>query len=179
MPLTRSQARALRLAGYFALVVATLSSINWLLIIWRQHVQQRDWPAATATIYDMREHSREVQPPSIGSRAYWVFWAEFDVTLDVPPERCPTHTVMLNGRPSSCNGVVKTPEVRSRPDAVAWFTRHKLQSQITVRYDPQNGRLVLAGESISDMWPWYEITVTLVIVAVGVFLLAIGNNASE
>lgn len=79
MAVTRSQAQALRLGGYFVFFVALISSVNWLGIIRRDYVMEHQWPTARGTVYSIREESRDVQPPSSRSRHYWVYWVEFRV----------------------------------------------------------------------------------------------------
>ena len=86
MPLSvkQQQAQGLRLGGYFALFVALLSSINWLLIVHEDYVMEHLWPAASGIVYSATERSREVVPPSISSPHYEVYWIEFTVILDLP-----------------------------------------------------------------------------------------------
>src|SRR5689334_9264679 len=132
--INKSHALAFRLAGFFLLFVALLSSVNWLMIIREDYVMEHDWPATTGTVYAMREDSRVVNPPSIRSRRYWVYWAEFGVILDLPADKCPGQMQPLDGQQPQCFGTVKTPEVRSREAAVEWFSRHPHNSRVVVHY---------------------------------------------
>jgi hypothetical protein len=84
MPITREQAKGFRLGGYFAFFVAFLSAINWISAIRNDYVIEHHWPAASATVYSIREDSREVSPPSSRQHSYWVYWVEFIVVLDFP-----------------------------------------------------------------------------------------------
>src|SRR6478672_5757937 len=120
LPINKSHAQALRLGGFFAFFVALLFSVNWLMIIRKDYVMEHEWPATTGTVYSMREDSRMVTPASIRVHRYWVYWAEFVVILDLPADKCPVQMRPLDGPQPQCVGTVKTPEVRSREDALEW-----------------------------------------------------------
>src|SRR3954463_2666641 len=155
MPLSvkQQQAQGLRLGGYFALFVALLSSINWLITVHEDYVMEHQWPAAAGTIYSATAESREVIPPSTRSRSYELYRTEFMVVLDLPADRCPGTMMELEGQ-QRCVGEAKTPEVRSRLDAEQWYVRHPRDSKVIVHYDPQSDRMVLGGESILNVYPW-------------------------
>jgi hypothetical protein len=170
MEITAQQASGLRLATYFALVVAVLSSINWLSAIHQQYVMEHQWPAVSATIYSRREDSREVTPPSIRQRSYWVYWGELLVILDIPPEQCPGNMVPLTQKQAQCTGTVKSPEAKSRAWAVRWLGRHPVDSRLTVHYDPQSERMWAGGESILDIYPWDKIGLTAILLAVAALM---------
>jgi len=169
-----NQTRALRWAAYFVLVIAALSSINWLTTIRQAYIAEHQWPSAGGTVWQMREDSRTVKPPSSRSRDYSVYWAEFQVFLDVPLDRCPGD--IWQGR---CVGTVKTPDVKSRALAVQWFLRHPRDSKVTVHYDPQTARMVLGGEPISVSYPWHSIVTTMIFFAVSAGLLVWARVLSD
>jgi hypothetical protein len=171
----QQQAQGLRLGGYFALFVAFLSSINWLVVVHEDYVMEHQWPAAGGTIYSAREDSREVIPASIKSPRYQVYWTEFTVILDLPPDRCPGTMMGLEGQ-QRCVGEAKTPEVRSRLDAEQWYVRHPRDSKVIVHYDSQSDRMVLGGESILNVYPWRKISITVFIALLGALMVVLGRN---
>jgi hypothetical protein len=177
MPITREQAKGFRLGGYFAFFVAFLSAINWISAIRNDYVIEHHWPAASATVYSIREDSREVSPPSSRQHSYWVYWVEFIVVLDFPRGQCPGQIIALTGQHYQCRGEVKTPEVKSRGDALAWFTRHPRESKLIIHYDPQTRRIALGRESVFDIYPWDKIGLTAVIAVVGVLMLAVAKSS--
>jgi len=178
MPVTRSQAQGFRLGGYFLFFQALISSVNWLLIIRKDYVMEHEWPAASATVYSMREDSREVRPPSIRQRRYWVYWAEFLVILDLPASQCPGEMRPFDDQQPQCTDTVKTPEVRSRADAVEWFSRHPRDSKVVVHYDPQSESMVFGGESIFHIYPWRKIVLTTAMLVLGIIMVAVGRSAA-
>jgi hypothetical protein len=176
--INKSHAQALRLAGFFLLFVALLSSVNWLLIIREDYVMEHEWPAAIGTVYSMREESREVIPASSRSHHYWVYWAEFVVILDLPADKCPGQMQPLDGHQPQCFGTVKTPEVRSRQDAVEWFSRHSRNSRVVVHYDPQSASMVFGGESIFHIYPWRMILLTIALLALSTIMVVVGRSVA-
>lgn len=179
MPLTRSQAQGLRLAGYFILFMAIISSVNWVRIIRRDYVMEHQWPTARGMVYSIREESRDVQPPSSRSHHYWVYWVEFLVVLDLPAEKCPGEMRLLDHQQPQCTGTVKTPEVRSRADAVEWIGRHPFNSNVMVHYDQQSGSTVFAGESIFQIYPWRQILLTAGLLLAGIVMVALGRATNS
>jgi hypothetical protein len=169
------QAQAFRLGGYFALFVALLSSINWLMTVHEDYVMERQWPAATGTVYSATERSREVIPPSISSPHYQVYWMEFMVLLDFPRDRCPGTVLDLEGQ-QRCTGEAKTTAERSPIAAEQWSVHHPRGSRVVVRYDTQSDRMVLGGESVLNVYPWRKIATTFIIALVGAIMLAFGRN---
>jgi hypothetical protein len=174
--ITPAQAKALRAGGYLALVVAFLSAINWILVIREYSVMEHQWPAASATVYSMREDSREVTPPSSRQHSYQVYWVQFMVVLDLPQGQCPGSMVPLTSAEPQCTAEVKTPEVKSRADAIVWFSRHPRNSRLVVHYDAQSGRMVLGGESIFDIYPWDKIAITAVAFVIAALMLIAGRS---
>jgi hypothetical protein len=174
---TSEQARALRWGGYFALFVALMSSINWLVIVHHDYVMEHDWPAASGTIYSAREDSREVVPASLSTPHYQVYWTEFMVILNIPRDRCPGTMIELDGQ-ERCTGEVKTPEVQSPTDAEQWPLRHPRDSKVLVHYDAQSDRMVLAGESVFNTYPWRKITTTGVIFLLAMVMIAVARTWS-
>jgi hypothetical protein len=171
----QQQAQGFRLGGYFALFVALLSSINWLMIVHENYVMEHQWPVASGTVYSAAEKSREVIPPSISSPHYQVYWIEFMVLLDLPEGRCPGTVLELEGQ-QRCTGEAKTPEERSRIGAEQWYVRHPRDSKVVVHYDTQSERMVLGGESSLYVYPWRKIATTFIIALVGAIMLAFGRN---
>lgn len=139
---------------------------------------EHQWPAASATVYSMRENSREVQPASTRQRNYQVFWIEFLVVLDLPQGQCPGSMVPLTTQEPQCTGTVKTPEVQSRADAVEWVSRHPRDSKVIVHYDPQGDRMAFGGESIFNIYPWNKISITAVILIVAALMIKAGRRQS-
>lgn len=137
---------------------------------------EHEWPAASATVYSMREDSREVKPVSTRQRNYQVFWMEFLVVLDLPQAQCPGSMVPLTAQEPQCTGTVKTPEVQSRADAIDWVKRHPRDSKVVVHYDPQSDRMVFGGESIFNIYPWMKIIFTAVILTVAVLMIKAGRR---
>jgi hypothetical protein len=177
MPLStkQQQAQGFRLGGYFALLVAVLSSINWLMIVHEDYLMEHQWPAASGSIYSATERSREVIPPSISSPHYEVYWMEFMVLLDLPRDRCPGTVLELEGQ-QRCTGEAKTPAERSHISAEHWAVRHPRGSRVVVHYDSQSDRMVLGGESILNVYPWRKIATTFIIALVGAIMVAFGRN---
>jgi len=174
--LTSQQRRGLRIGGYFALVIASLSSLHWLSVIYQDYVMEHRWPAASGVITSRREESREVQPASIRQHRYWFYRAEFEVVLDLPPDRCPGEVRVLNAQPAQCIATVVSPETRSRANAIQWLAHHPLDSTMTVHYDLATSRTFAGGESIIDLYPWYDIRITAIAMTVGLLMLAIGRK---
>lgn len=171
-----SQSVRRRLAGYFALVIALLSTFQWIPVIYEDYVMEHRWPAASGVVTSRHENSKEVQPASSRQRRYWVYWAEFDVTLALPPERCPGETTVLNAQPAQCVVKVASPHARSRANAIQWLVHHPLDSTITVHYDLATGRTFAGGESIIDLYPWREMGLTAIIALVAAALLALARK---
>jgi hypothetical protein len=136
---------------------------------------EHQWPTARGTVYSMREESRDVRPPSSRSRHYWVYWIEFVVVLDLPAEKCPGEMSSLDQKQAQCISTVKTPEVRSRADAVEWIGRHPFNSLVMVHYDQQSGTTVFAGESILHIYPWRQILLTAGLLLLGIVMVAVGR----
>jgi len=166
--------RALRWAAYFVLFIAAMSSINWLTTIRHAYIAEHQWPSASGTVWQMREDSRTIKPPSSRSRDYSVYWAEFQVFLDLPLDRCPGD--IWQGH---CVGTVKTPPFKTRASAVQWLLRHPRDSKVTVHYNPETGRMVLGGEPISVTYPWDNIAMTMIFLALGAALLVYARVLSD
>jgi hypothetical protein len=173
-----SRASALRLAGYFGLVIASLSTFQWITVIYQDYVMEHRWPAASGVIASRHENSREVQPPSTRSRRYWVYWAEFEITLSLPPDSCPGKATVLNAQPAQCVVNVASPHTRSRANAIQWLVHHPLDSIMTVHYDPATRRTFAGGESIIDLYPWHDIGLTAITAIVAAAFLVLGRKLS-
>ncbi len=171
-----SPAAARRFAGYFALVIALLSTIQWIPVPFEDYVMEHRWPAASGIVVSRRENSREVQPASSRQHRYWVYWAEFDVTLSLPPDRCPGETTVINAQPAQCVVKVASPHTRSRANAIQWLVHHPLDSTMTVHYEAATGRAFAGGESIIDLYPWREIGLTATLAIVAAAFLALGRK---
>ena len=171
-----ARASGLRAAGYLAFIIGLLSSLGWINTIRQDYVMEHQWPAASATVYSMREESREVRPNSTRQRNFQVFWMEFLVVLDLPQGQCPGSMVPLTSEEPQCTGTVKTPEVKSRADALDWVKRHPGGSKVTVHYDPQSDRIAFGGESIFNIYPWDKITISVVILIIAVFVIKAGRR---
>jgi hypothetical protein len=171
-----SQAAGLRLAGYFVLVIALLSTFQWISIPFEDYVMEHRWAAASGVVTSRHENNKEVQPPSIRQRSYWVYWAEFEVTLALPPDRCPGETTVLNAQPAQCVVKVASPHTRSRGNAIQWLVHHPLDSNITVHYDPVTRRTFAGGESIVDLYPWRDMGLTVIVAMVAAALLALARK---
>jgi len=171
-----ARASGLRAAGYLAFIIGLLSSLGWINTIRQDYVMEHQWPAASATVYSMREESREVRPNSTRQRNFQVFWMEFLVVLDLPQGQCPGSMVPLTSEEPQCTGTVKTPEVKSRADALDWVKRHPRGSKVTVHYDPQSDRIAFGGESIFNIYPWDKITISVVILIIAVFVIKAGRR---
>ena len=156
-------------------MIALLSSLDWLATIHRDYVMEHHWPAASGTIYNLSEQSREVQPPSIRQRRYTVYWAEFNVALDLPPDRCPGDIMVLPQK-EECHGVARSPASRSPGAAFRWLGRHRVNSRVTVHYDLQERKLWIAGESVADLYPWDKILTTIVLLALSAVLFFIAHK---
>jgi hypothetical protein len=176
--ITPAQASGLRAAGYLASIIGLLSCVSWFNIIRQDYVMEHQWPAASGTVYSMREESREVKPVSTRQRNFQVFWMEFLVVLDLPQSQCPGSIVALTTQEPQCTGTVKTPEVKSRADALDWVKRHPRGSKVTVHYDPQSDRMVFGGESIFNVYPWDKITISAVILIVAALMIKAGRRKS-
>ena len=174
-----SQAAGLRLAGYFVVVIALLSTFQWISVLYEDYVMEHRWPATSGVITSRHENQREVQPPSSRSRRYWVYWAEFEVALSLPPDRCPGETTVLKAEPAQCVVKVTSPHTRSRANAIQWLVHHPLDSTITVHYDPATRRTFAGGESIIDLYPWREMGLTVIIALVAAALLILGRKRSS
>lgn len=175
--MTAPQSQALRLAGYFLLVLAAITSIGCVSAIWREYVIAHRWPAAGATIYSTVEHSREVKPPSSSSRRYWVYWAEFVVDLDLPAAQCPGGVTPWTDQRLHCIGTVKSPDERSRTDTLGWIKRHPNDSKALIHYDAGSERMAFAGESVLYTYPWRNISAALTFMLAGILMLALGKTA--
>jgi hypothetical protein len=171
-----SQARALLWAGRFFYVIAALSCIAWIGTVHDAYVIEHQWPAAPATVYSALENSQEVQPPSTRQHHYWVYWMEFLVALDLPPNQCPGNILVLANQEPKCTGTIDTPKSRSRLDAVDWVRRHPLNSRVIVHYDPQSHRMGLGGESILYTYPWRKIAITIMILAAAMLMVLFGRS---
>jgi hypothetical protein len=171
-----TQAAGLRYAGYFVLVIALLSTIQWISIPFEDYVMEHRWPAASGVVVGRHENQKEVQPPSIGQNRYWVYWAEFEVTLSIPLNQCPVGTTFVNRRPAQCIVEVTSPHRRSRANAIQWLVRHPLNSTMTVHYDRASGRAFAGGESIADLYPWREMGLTVIIAMMAAALLALARK---
>lgn len=176
--ITPAQANGLRVAGYFTFVIGFLSIFGWINVIRQDYVMEHQWPSASATVYSMREDSREVKPSSTRQRNFQVFWMEFIVVLDLPQGQCPGSMVPLTTQEPQCTGTVKTPEVESRTDAIDWARRHPRDSKVVVHYDPQGDRMAFGGESIFNIYPWTKITFTAVVLIVAALLIKAGRRRS-
>jgi hypothetical protein len=174
--ITPARASGLRAAGYLAFIIGLLSSLGWINTIRQDYVMEHQWPAASATVYSIREDSREVKPNSTRQRNFQVFWMEFLVVLDLPQGQCPGSMVPLTREEPQCTGTVKTPEVKSRADALDWVKRHPRGSKVTVHYDPQSDRMAFGGESIFNIYPWDKITISAVILIIAVFVIKAGRR---
>ena len=171
-----ARASGLRAAGYLAFIIGLLSSLGWINTIRQDYVMEHQWPAASATVYSLHEESREVKPNSTRQRNFQVFWMEFLVVLDLPQGQCPGSMVPLTSEEPQCTGTVKTPEVKSRADALDWVKRHPRGSKVTVHYDPQSDRIAFGGESIFNIYPWDKITISVVILIIAVFVIKAGRR---
>ena len=178
LPINKSHAQAFRLGGFLVFFVALMTSVNWLMIIRKDYVMEHEWPATTGTVYSMREDSRAVNPASSRLRRYWVYWAEFVVMLDLTADKCPGQIRPLDGQQLQCVGTVETPEVRSREEAVEWFSRHPRNSRVLVHYDPQSQSMVFGGESVFYIYPWRNILLTIALLALSTIMVAIGRSAA-
>ena len=176
--ITPAQASGLRAAGYLAVFIGLMSALGWINVIRQDYVMEHQWPAASATVYSIRENSREFKPVSTRQRNYQVFWMEFLVILDLPQGQCPGSMVPLTSQEPQCTGTVNTPEVKSRADALDWVRRHPRGSKVTVHYDPQSDRMAFGGESIFNVYPWDKITITTVILIVAVLMIKAGRRQS-
>ena len=176
--ITPAQARGLRAAGYLAFFIGLLSSFSWINVIRQDYVLEHQWPSASATVYSIHENSREFKPVSIRQRNYQVFWMEFLVILDLPQGQCPGTIVPLASQEPQCTGTVKTPEVKSRADALDWVKRHPQGSKIIVHYDPQSDHMAFGDESIFNIYPWNNITFTTAILIVAALLIKAGRRQS-
>jgi hypothetical protein len=176
--ITPQQATGLRAAGYLAFLIGLLSALGWMNVIWQDYVMEHQWPAASATVYSIREDSREVKPSSTRQRNFQVFWMEFLVVLDIPQGQCPGSMVPLTTQEAQCTGTVKTPEVKSRADAVEWIRRHPQGSKVIVHYDTQSERMTFGGESIFNIYPWNKITFTAVILIGAALMIKAGRRQS-
>jgi hypothetical protein len=174
--ITPARASGLRAAGYLAFIIGLLSSLGWINVIRQDYVMEHQWPAASAAVYSIREDSREVRPNSTRQRNFQVFWMEFLVVLDLPQGQCPGPMVPLTSQEPQCTGTVKTPEVKSRADALDWVKRHPRGSKVTVHYDPQSDRMTFGGESIFNIYPWDKITISAVILIISVFVIKAGRR---
>lgn len=94
------------------------------------------------------------------------------MVLDLPRDHCPGNMVAATGQEEQCTGVVKTPEVRSRGDAIEWFSRHPRNSKLIVHYNAQSDRMVLGGESIFNIYPWDKIAITAICLLVAALMVA-------
>lgn len=176
--ITLQQASGLRMAGYLTLLIGLLSALSWIPEIWDASVTQHQWPAASATVYSIREDSRDFKPVSTRQRNYQVFWTEFLVILDLPQGQCPGTMVPITTQGPQCTGTVKTPEVRSRAQAIDWIKRHPQGSKVIVHYDSQSERMAFGGESIFDIYPWDKIFITAGILVVAGLLIRVGRRRS-
>src|SRR5689334_15210657 len=177
-PISHDRGRAFRWAGYLFFVIALLSSLDWLATIRRDYVMEHHWPAASGTIYNLSEQSREVETPSIrNQRRYMVYWAEFNVALDLPPDRCPGDIILLPQK-QGCHGVARSPASTSPGAAFRWLGRHRVNSRVTVHYDLQERKLWIAGESVADLYPWDKILTTIVLLALSALLFFIARKLS-
>jgi hypothetical protein len=176
--ITPTQTKGLRAGGYFLLLIGLLSALGWLGVIWEYYVMEHQWPAASATVYSIREDSREVRPSSTRQRNFQVFWMEFLVVLDLPQGQCPGSMVPLTSEQAQCTGTVKTPEVKSRADAIEWVRRHPRGSKVIVHYDPQGERMAFGGESIFSIYPWNKIIFTAVTLIVAALMVLAGRSRS-
>jgi hypothetical protein len=176
--ITPQQATGLRAAGYLAFLIGLLSALGWMNVVRQDYVMEHQWPSASATVYSMRENSREVRPASTRQRNYQVFWMEFLVVLDLPQGQCPGSMVPLTTQEPQCTGTVKTPEVKSRADAVEWVRRHPQGSKVIVHYDPQSQRMAFGGESIFNIYPWNKIVFTAVMLIVAALMIKAGRRHS-
>src|SRR5690242_4525528 len=177
-PIGQDRGRAFRWAGYLLLLVAVLSSLDWLATIRRDYVMEHHWPAASGTIYSLTEESREVEPPSVRQRRYKVYWAEFNVALDLPPDRCPGDLMVLGSQQEECHGAARSPASKSPGAAFRWLGRHPVNSRVTVHYDLQERKLWIAGESVADLYPWDKILATIVLLALSAVLFFIARKLS-
>lgn len=166
-----AQSRGLRAGAYLALLIAALSSLNWISILRQDYVMEHQWPAASGAVYSMSEESRKVEPVSSSGHSYWVYWMEFLVILDLPRDQCPGTMIALTGNEEQCTGTLKTPQYKARADATAWHYRHPPNSRLIVHYDAQSGQIAFAGESIFNIYPWDKIGTTAVIVVIAAALL--------
>jgi hypothetical protein len=139
---------------------------------------EHQWPAASATVYSMREDSREVTPPSSRQHSYYVYWVEFTVVLYLPKSQCPGSMAPLTTQEPQCTAEVKTPESKSRADTIDWFKRHPSNSKVTIHYDAQSGRMALGGESIFYIYPWDKIFITVVVCVLAALMLIAGRSQS-
>jgi hypothetical protein len=178
MSFTPQQAQGFRIGGYFILFVAFVTAFGWIPVLRHYYVMEHQWPAASATVYSMREDSREVTPPSSRQHSYQVYWVEFFVVLDLPQNQCPGSMVRLTTQEPQCTAEVKSPETKSRADTVDWFKRHPRNSKVTVHYDPQSERTALGGESIFYIYPWDNIFLTVVIFAIAALMMIVGRSQS-
>jgi len=176
--ITPQQATGLRAAGYFLFLVGFLSSFGWIGAIQKYYVIEHQWTAVSATVYSLREESREVKPSSSRQRNFQVFWMEFLVVLDLPQGQCPGSMVPLTTSEPQCTGTVKTPQVKSRANALEWVGRHPQGSKIIIRYDSQSGEMAIGGESIFNIYPWDKIGFTVAILIVGVLMIRAGKRRS-
>lgn len=172
------RASGFRLAGYFTLVVVLLSSFPWISVIYHDYVMEHRWPSASGLITARRENSREVQPASSRQRRYWVYWAEFDVALALPPDRCPGDVTVSGTQPAQCSATVASPHTRSRANAIQWLNHHPLDSTMIVHYDLATRGVFAGGESIIDLYPWYDMGMTATITMFAAALLFLGRKQS-
>ncbi|HYX53423.1 MAG TPA: hypothetical protein VE783_08215 [Candidatus Limnocylindrales bacterium] len=173
------QGRRFRWAGYFVLVIAALSSLDWLATIRRDYVMEHHWPAATGTVYSMTEQSREVDPPSLRQRQRTTYyWAQFDVLLQLSPEQCPGGLLARNAQQPECQIIVRSPASTSPAAVVRWFRRHPVNSTVAIHYNPASGRTWMGGESPLDIYPMGKIAVTCVMLTLAAILLLIARRLS-
>lgn len=172
--LTPQQRLAFRLAGYFCLAVAALASLQWLMVVYEDYVQQRRWPSLSGSVMQVEEHSDYVQPADLSRRRQPIYWAGFMVILDVPFAECPAERWTPSGR-QVCLATIKTRVSSSRVAVIHAIQRYPRGSKVIVHYDPRSDAMALEGLPVFD-YVWDKAALTIGILVAGGLLLVVGRR---
>jgi len=147
----QGRTRFLRGVILFFLVVGALGCLSVGVRVLSEFHARHNWPVAQGQVTAVDEKS--YTGPSSRDHVTHYF-VEYEVRFAVPAEQCLTGTTLVNdGEPPSCVGIVRTRSTDSSATANEWLTRHPLNSAVGILHDPNGPDVKIVGESSWLVYP--------------------------
>jgi hypothetical protein len=152
----RGRTRFVRAAILLFLAVGALGWVAITARVFSEFHARHSWPDAQGYVTDVKVRSYTGPSSSDHVPHYYV---EYEVRFAVPIEQCLTGTTfILDQKPPLCEGIARTRTTNSQALANTWFERHRFNAAVGVLHDPNGPRVKIAGEPVSLVYPWREIS---------------------